>query len=78
LYGTVCNIIPLQDIQTELDKDEKNILHVISHTTTQQALLQFDDQGQLESVNQELHNAKTRFRNNKMNQIISMLHDSVQ
>jgi hypothetical protein len=61
----------------EADQTDITLLHVVSHTTTQQSHLLFDDDVYMQNTSQSLVNAKTRVRSYKMVQILDMLHDDV-
>jgi len=75
ISGHVCNTIPLQNIEMELDKIDDTYLHLTSHPTTSRFVLGFDSSTECQSAQHRLEKARNKVRANKMRQIDEMLKD---
>jgi len=73
--GYVCNTIPLQNIEMELDKIDDSYLHLTSHPTTSRFVLGFESSTECQSAQHRLEKARNKVRANKMRQIDEMLKD---
>jgi len=75
--GHVCNTIPLQNIEMEVDKSDDSVLQLTSHPTTSRFVFGFESSTECQSAKQRLEKARNKVRANKMMQIDEMLKDSV-
>lgn len=75
--GHICNTIPLQNIEMEVDKSDDRVLQVISHPTTSQFSFFFDSSLDCQKAQHKLEKARNKVRANKMRQIEEMLKDDV-
>jgi len=75
--GHICNTIPLQNIEMEVDKTDDCLLQVISHPTTSQFPFLFENSTECLAAQHRLEKARNKVRANKMRQIHEMLKDDV-
>jgi len=72
----VCNTIPLQNIEMEVDPSDENVLHLTSHPTTSQFSFIFETGTDCQGAQHRLDKARSKVRANKMQQIDEMLNDA--